>query len=198
MRYSLLIIVLIFISVVYFIETNKVEIDTTLPNADTTASVEYDRQLYKHWTDEDKDCQDTRQEILIAESVTPVILDEKGCKVISGWWNDPFTGNAYTDPADLDIDHLVPLKEAHLSGGHSWSAVRKEQYANDLSNPDTLIAVSRSANRSKGARDVAEWLPPNEDFHCEYVRRWVSVKDRWGLNLDRVEADAVETLLLEC
>jgi len=111
---------------------------------------------------------------------------------------DPFTGNTYTNPSDLDIDHLVPLKEAHISGAHLWTATRREQYANDLSDPDSLIAVSNSANRSKGAKDVAQWLPTNEAFHCEYVKRWVGVKDRWGLNLDRVEADAVETLLLEC
>jgi hypothetical protein len=30
--------------------------------------------------------------------------------------------------------------------------------------------VSASANRSKGARDPAVWLPPNQEFHCEYVR----------------------------
>jgi hypothetical protein len=49
-----------------------------------------------------------------------------------------FTGNTYTDPSDFDVDHMVPLKEDHISGGHSWSSERREQYANDLSNPDTL------------------------------------------------------------
>ena len=81
--------------------------------------------------DIDGDCQNTRHEVLIAESVIPVVLDERGCKVISGQWHDPFTGNTYTDPSDLDIDHMVPLKEAHVSGGYAWSSARREQYAND-------------------------------------------------------------------
>ncbi len=169
-----------------------------LPTPDTAAYVDYDRKLYKHWIDEDRDCQDTRQEVLISESIELVVLDERGCKVISGLWNDPFTGNTYTDPSDLDIDHMIPLKEVHVSGGYAWSAERREQYANDISNPDVLIAVSRSANRSKGARDVAHWLPTNEGFRCEYVRRWAAVKEAWGLDMDEVETDRILTLLSEC
>ena len=168
------------------------------PTSSDQTYVDYDRKLYKHWIDEDSDCQDTRQEVLISESIELVVLDERGCKVISGLWNDQFTGNTYTDPSDLDIDHIIPLKEVHVSGGYAWSAERKEQYANDISNPDVLIAVSRYANRSKGARDVAHWLPTNEGFRCEYVRRWAAVKEAWGLEMDEVETDRVLTLLSEC
>jgi hypothetical protein len=31
------------------------------------------------------------------------------------------------------------------------------------------LAVSRSANRSKGAKDPAQWMPQNVAFHCEYI-----------------------------
>ena len=56
-----------------------------------TIAYQYSRSDYKHWIDADKDCQDTRQEVLIAESLEKPILDEKGCKVISGKWFDPYT-----------------------------------------------------------------------------------------------------------
>ena len=79
-----------------------------------------------------------------------------------------------------------------------WTEERRRFYANDLSNEDSLIAVSKSANRSKGAKDIAQWLPTNEAFHCEYVKRWVSVKDTWEMIMDAAESDAVTTLLEEC
>ena len=49
------------------------------PNAEA-----YNRADYKHWIDADKDCQNTRQEVLIAESLERVTLDKKGCKVVKG------------------------------------------------------------------------------------------------------------------
>ena len=68
----------------------------------------YDRRLYEHWIDADGDCQNTRQEVLIAESLEPVTLDSSGCHVESGRWLDSFTGQEFSDPANLDIDHMVP------------------------------------------------------------------------------------------
>jgi len=125
----------------------------------------YNREDYlPRWADADRDCQNTRQEVLITESHVAVTLDNRGCRVISGQWHDPYTGRVFTDPRKLDIDHLVPLKEAHDSGAASWSQPRKRAYANDLSYPEALIAVYNGANRAKGPRDPASWLPPNTAY----------------------------------
>ncbi|WP_245730795.1 HNH endonuclease family protein [Pseudohongiella acticola] len=138
---------------------------------------------------------DTRHEVLLSASRIPATLDAGGCNVLSGEWYDPFTGQVFTDPGELDIDHMVPLEEAHGSGAHAWGSDRKRAYANDLLNAKSLIAVSASANRSKGSRGPAEWLPPNTAHHCEYVRNWTEVKHRHGLDVDDAEKAAVESVL---
>ena len=158
----------------------------------------YDRKLYKHWVDADRDCLNTREEVLAAESLRPVEFDDKGCKVGKGSWYDPFTGERLTDPSALDVDHLVPLAEAHISGAHAWTPERKEAYANDLDHAETLIAVNAGVNRSKGSSDPAEWLPPNQSYRCEYARNWVIVKATWGLASDEEEDLAIQRVLQSC
>lgn len=159
---------------------------------------EYSRKDYKHWIDEDKDCQDTRQEVLIAESVIKVKLDKKGCRVLSGKWYDPYTDKYFTDPGDLDVDHFVPLKEVHRSGGYIWDKDKKQEYANDLKNSETLIAVDKSANRSKSDKDPASWLPKNEKYVCEYIAIWTKIKSKWDLKYDQDEYSKIEGLSKKC
>ena len=52
-----------------------------------------------------------------------------------------------THPTTLDIDHLVPLKDAHDPDGWTWDKNRKSASANDVSQEDYLIGVTASANR---------------------------------------------------
>ena len=154
--------------------------------------IPYDRSLYKHWVDADGDCQDTRQEVLISESLRPVVLDDRGCRVVSGEWKDLYTGQTFTDPSRLDIDHFIPLGEAHRSGADTWTPEQRQAFANDLMHEHSLIAVSASANRSKGDRDPANWLPPDESFHCEYIKRWVAVKAYFNLRMDATERNFLQ------
>ena len=154
--------------------------------------IPYDRDLYKHWIDADRDCQDTRQEVLISESLQPVVLDDRGCRVVSGEWLDLYTGQTFTDPSKLDIDHFIPLSEAHRSGADTWTPEQRQSFANDLMNEHSLIAVSASANRSKGDRDPANWLPPDESFQCEYIKRWVAVKEHFNLRMDATERNFLQ------
>ncbi len=39
------------------------------------------------------------------------------CKVASGRWTDLYSGEVFTDPGELDVDHMVPLRNAQRSGG---------------------------------------------------------------------------------
>ena len=108
----------------------------------------YDRTLFKHWIDADKNGCDTRKEVLIAEAV---IKPKKGAKCIltGGKWLSAYDGMSYTKDASLDIDHVVPLAEAWRSGAWAWTSKQRQDFANDLTDSRVLIAVTASANRSK-------------------------------------------------
>lgn len=150
---------------------------------------QYKRNDYRHWVDVDRDCLNTRHEVLRQESLTPPVISN--CKVISGTWYDPYTGKVFRRASELDVDHFIPLAEAHRSGAWKWSKKRKREYANDLTHPDTLIAVSKSANRSKGDKDPSRWMPPNKRYKCEYIRRWVLLKRHHRLHMDSKEKNFI-------
>ncbi len=160
--------------------------------------VEYDRDDWKHWRDEDGDCQDTRQEVLIRDSEIPVTFKtEAECKVASGRWTCLYTGEVFTDPGKLDVDHVVPLGNANMSGGWEWDADRKAAYANDLGNPQHLLAVKAAANRKKGARHPADYKPRSE-FRCSYAAIWRGIKGTWGLEQTPREEATLQEMEATC
>lgn len=155
----------------------------------------YSRSLFKHWIDADGDSCNTREEVLIAESQSRAQVDPFGCRVVEGDWFSPYDGQSFTSPSDLDVDHLVPLKEAWDSGAWAWTSARRQLFANDLSDSRTLIAVSASQNRSKGDKDPSNWIPPRQAYVCSYLADWVAVKAQWGLSMDQSEAGRIRNLL---
>ena len=62
--------------------------------------------------------------------------------MVTGSWYDPFTDMTFSTASRLDVDHMVPLKEAHESGAYLWSSTKKKEYANELFASESLIAVS--------------------------------------------------------
>ena len=158
----------------------------------------YDRSDWPHWLDQDGNCLNAREEVLKRQSLRKVRLSADGCAIVSGLWRDPYTGEEFSDPDQLDVDHLVPLEEAHNSGGHAWDRERRAAFANDLDDPRTLIAVSREANRAKGSKGPEQWLPPQTSYRCHYVADWIAVKARWELSMDESERAAVGNILNAC
>lgn len=157
----------------------------------TTAAFaqDYNRADYGGWIDADGDCLDTREEVLVAESLIPVTVYD--CKVTYGLWVCPYTGEATSDPSELHVDHFVPLSEAHKSGAAEWPAEKKIAYGNDLDHPEHLVAVMAAANLSKRDYDPAVWMPPNRAFWEEYLKAWTGIKERWGLAMDAAECEAI-------
>lgn len=170
-----------------------------LPIAAEDIGAQYDRDAWPHWSPAGNGC-DTRQAVLIAQGRH--VRTGDGCRVPSGTWTSRYDGTTVTDPADLDIDHIVPLAEVQRSGRiaggrrvgpRQWSEARRERYAND---PAGLVAVTATSNRSKGDQDPASWLPDRD--RCGYVRHWVRIKHRYQLAADPDESRAITAVLTHC
>ncbi len=153
----------------------------------------YDRTLFPHWQDADGDCQNTRHEVLLAESSTsPTYTSSSRCSVATGRWTGYYDRATWTVASDVDIDHVVALAEAWDSGARTWTTARRTLYANDLGDSRSLMAVTDNVNQAKGDQDPSTWLPTYEQ--CRYVLEWTAVKVRWGLTVDSAEKSRLISL----
>lgn len=153
----------------------------------------YKRSKFTHWVDADRDCQNTRAEVLRSESKKRVT---GACTVKTGKWVSMYDGLVFKSASKLDIDHMVPLAEAWDSGARKWSADTRKRFANDLRDHRSLIAVSASSNRSKGDRDPGDWLP--ERKVCTYITHWAAVKTRWSLSVSPREKRVLKRTAKTC
>lgn len=157
----------------------------------------YERSLFVHWIDADGNGCDTRREVLIAQAVVKPSVGA-GCALTGGQWISLYDGLVLTDPAALQIDHVVALAEAWDSGASAWTPARREAYANDLDVPFALLAVSSATNQGKSDNDPADWLPPAPSAECPFLGDWIAVKVRWDLAVDPRELDALSTDIRDC
>jgi hypothetical protein len=155
----------------------------------------YDRERFGYPGIPDGDGCDTRDRVLQQESRSVAQVSYPGCQVIEGDWLSLYDDARVTSPSELEIDHVVALKEAWDSGAWSWSSETLVAFGNDTSDPRTLRAVSTSTNRSKGDKDPSNWMPPARLVWCQYLADWVAIKVRWGLTMDRSEYARIERLL---
>jgi hypothetical protein len=157
--------------------------------------VGYDRALFDHWRDIDGDGCDSRDQVLKRDSISLPQVDPVNCNVIAGDWVSPYDGGKWINPSDIDIDHVVALKEAWDSGAWAWSAAQRKAFANDTSDSRTLLAVTDSVNQSKSDKDPSNWLPPLQSYTCTYLGNWIAVKVRWSLSMDSSEYGRIKNLL---
>lgn len=156
----------------------------------------YDRDEWQRgWADADGDGCNTREEVLVAQGRD--VVTGPGCKVLAGEWVDRFTGRRTTSPAELQIDHLVALADAHASGGWAWPQSRKVAFANDLADAE-LNAVWGPENQAKDDDGPDRWLPPNVEARCWYVSAYARIKARWDLTVTPAQWAAIETVWAGC
>lgn len=159
------------------------------------SAVSYNRKLFKHWIDADKDGCNTRAEVLIEEAVVKPKIGPK-CKLSGGKWLSVYDGKTVTNSSLLDVDHMVPLAEAWRSGAWKWTPAQRQAFANDLENSEALIAVTLSTNRSKSDRDPSLWMPTIDK--CTYIANWISIKTKYSLTVDSKESEKLSSLATEC
>lgn len=159
-----------------------------------TSMAGYSRTKFHIWASQGGGC-DTRDVVLKRDGEG--VKTTTDCKITDGSWVSPYNGKTYSKPLDLDIDHLVPLGNAWLSGAKDWTDDKRKAFANDLTRPQ-LIAVDLSDNRAKGDQDPSQWKPPSHDYWCTYAEDWITVKSYWKLTVTSAEKSALEDMLGTC
>ncbi|PTB88770.1 hypothetical protein C9928_05560 [Pseudidiomarina aestuarii] len=126
------------------------------------------------------------------QSVEDEIVNQMGDRVYG-----PYTGRFFKSDRETDIEHIVAASEAHDSGLCAAPAHVKAAFSRDLLNL-TLAApeINRCGRNGKCGLDAGEWLPPHNQ--CWFAYRVVSVKQKYNLSVDRVEAESLDSVLSQC
>ncbi|WP_130405471.1 HNH endonuclease family protein [Micromonospora violae] len=172
---------------------NAVEQLSQLTVATAGSMKGYSRDRFPHWRNTGKNC-DIRDTILQRDGEDVKL---SGCNVVGGRWESVYDGRSFSDPSDVDIDHMVPLANAWRSGADEWDNTKRGDFANDTTRPQ-LFAVSASSNRAKGDQDPSQWKPANRSYWCKYAQDWVAVKHYWRLTVTSAEKAALTDMLEGC
>lgn len=114
------------------------------------------------------------------------------CKIEKGRWVDFYTGEQISDPSLAEVDHVVALKDAWNSGASKWTLAKREEFANDTLN---LTIASKTTNTKKSAYSITEmnkWMDRDSVYACEYVNRYVSVKNKYRLSYSSDEISIIK------
>ena len=143
----------------------------------------------------ERNCLTTRAKVLIRDSEMQVKMNDKGCSVKKGQWYDPSVDQTFEDGTLMEIDHLVSLKNAYISGAWDWEPKVRCLYANFMGNKMHLIPLNKSENARKGDNTPDHYMPSNKKYRCEYVFKWLAIKSIWQLALNPSEADAIQRIV---
>ncbi len=149
-----------------------------------------------HWRgieirDESRCSSYDRNDYRYSQSVEDDIVEELG-----GIYS-PYTGECFSSKQETEIEHIVALSEAHDSGLCEPIPNIMQIRRDFASDPLNLTLASPALNGSdKRHYDGAEWMPPMNK--CWFAQRIVEVRQKYGLTIDRPEAEALERILSAC
>ncbi len=159
----------------------------------------YIRKLhFGRWINDPNDntCMNTRARVLVRDSQQDVTFrGNKQCVVEDGLWRDVYTDSDVTSSKGIQIDHMVPLKNAYVSGAWQWDYKTRCLYANYMGYKNHLVAAGSRENMSKGDRAPDKYLPPAFNYRCQYIRDWLAVKLIWKLTMTASEVQAIHEVV---
>ncbi len=100
----------------------------------------------------------------------------------------------------IEIDHVVSLRDAYVSGAEKWSVQQKVNFANDRENH---VPSCSQINRSKGASTPYDFLRKSSDgsgidysilTFCSYVKKYFFIKRKYHLSF----ANNVSSIFNDC
>lgn len=156
----------------------------------------YDRSEFPGWQTRDGINQ---RNYVLARDLQDAEWNEEGTRVLSGWHIDPFLDERVevdetNISSEIDIDHVLPL-------GYAWSDYHYKDRAERgvFSNYEmNLLAVAASENKSKGAKSPAVYMPPNQDFHCDYALMWTHTSMTQDISLNTQDIGILDDTLRDC
>lgn len=152
----------------------------------------------------------TTRDLVLERDMTDVTFNNKG-NVSTGTLLEPYTGttihfqrgasnkteggSASNRDGGIQIDHVVAYAEAYRSGLENLTYEQRDAYYND---PDVLLSSQAEANNEKKDGTIAEWLPSNQSFQCDYASLQIGIKAKYGLVIDQKEHDKLAETLASC
>lgn len=151
------------------------------------------------WTDVNHNGCDTRNDILQRDLTNLVFKPgTHNCVVLSGDLIDPYSATKINfirgniTSMEVQIDHVVALGNAWVTGAFKLTLERRTEFAND---PINLLAVKGKLNSQKQDGDAATWLPPLKSYRCTYVSKQIAVKAKYSLWVTPPEKAAMKAIL---
>ena len=119
-------------------------------------------------------------------------LDDSG-NPISGVAITPYFTDTEVTYENAEVITAVSIEDAFKSGLGDKSQKEVQDFLND---PINLIVMPQGTNEARAGADASGWLP--ELSQCNYTKRQIDVKARYGLTVDESEKEAIEGTFDSC
>lgn len=120
------------------------------------------------WQAKRGECQKSYTQVLAENSISVIeyAKHEDCIFVVSGEWQDAYTGQVIDDIRVIALDHRISPYEAHYWGAAFWTPEQRFALLNDASN---LVPVSIEQIKLRKGRSPTDWMPERKEYWCDYV-----------------------------